>query len=109
MKGKGRFGLFAIALALLLTCYLATSWFGGLSATHAASSYCQVTYTITNQWTGGFGANIVIANTSSSAWSSWTWTFTFPAKRRNGTEGWNGVFSQSGQDVTVTKATYNGN
>ncbi|HLG79166.1 MAG TPA: cellulose binding domain-containing protein [Ktedonobacteraceae bacterium] len=109
MKGKGRFGLFAIALALLLTCYLATSWFGGLSATHAASSYCQVTYTITNQWTGGFGANIVIENTSSSAWSSWTLTFTFPANGQSVTQGWNGVFSQSGQNVTVTNASYNGN
>ncbi len=52
--------------------------FVATSVTHAAS-YCQVTYAITNQWSGGFGANINIQNTSGSAWSSWTLTFTFPA------------------------------
>ena len=101
--------LLTAAFALLLTCLLIGSFFGGLRATHAAASYCQVTYTLTNQWQGGFGANIVIENTSSSAWTGWTLTFTFPASGQSVTQGWNGIFSQSGQNVTVTNASYNGN
>lgn len=108
MEGKKRFRLFAVALALLLACSLVGSFFGGLKATYAASAYCQVTYTLTNQWAGGFGANIVIENTSSSAWTSWSLAFTFPANGQAITQGWNGTWSQSGQNVTVTNASYNG-
>jgi non-reducing end alpha-L-arabinofuranosidase len=72
-----------------------------------AAGYCQVTYTVTNQWQGGFGANIVIQNTGSSAWTSWTLTFTFPASGQAVTQGWNGTFAQSGQNVTVTNVSYN--
>jgi non-reducing end alpha-L-arabinofuranosidase len=79
-----------------------------------AASYCQVSYTITGQWPGnpnGFNVqNIFITNTSGSAWSSWTLTWTFPAAGQTVAQGgWNGNFSQSGQNVTVTNANYNGN
>jgi cellulose 1,4-beta-cellobiosidase len=67
-----------------------------------------VTYTVTNQWPGGFGANIAIQNTSGSAWSSWSLTFTFPASGQSITQLWNGTESQSGQNVTVTNVSYNG-
>ena len=43
MQGKRRFGLFAVTLTLLLACSLVGSFFGGLRATYAAASYCQVT------------------------------------------------------------------
>jgi len=109
MEGRGRARLLAVPLALLLICLLVGNFFGGLRVTHAAASYCQVTYTLTNQWPGGFGATIVIENTSSSAWTSWSLSFTFPASGQRVTQGWNGVFSQSGQNVTVTNASYNGN
>jgi hypothetical protein len=109
MESRGRFRLFTLALTLLLIGCLAGSFLGGLKATHAAASYCQVTYTLTNQWPGGFGANIVIQNTSTSAWTSWSLTFTFPASGQSVTQGWNGTFTQSGQNVTVTNASWNGN
>lgn len=108
MEGQRRERLFTTAFALLLTCLLINGFFGGLRATHAAASYCQVTYTLTNQWSGGFGANITIENTSSSAWTSWSLTFTFPASGQSVTQGWNGTFSQSNQNVTVINASYNG-
>jgi Cellulose binding domain len=79
-----------------------------VSRVHAAS-YCNVTYTVSNQWQGGFGANIVIQNTGSSAWTSWTLAFTFPASGQAVTQGWNATFTQSGQNVTVTNMSYNGN
>ncbi len=108
MEGQRRSRLFTAAVALLLTCLLIGGFFGGLRATHAAASYCQVTYTLTNQWSGGFGANITIENTSSSTWTNWSLTFTFPASGQSVTQGWNGIFSQSNQDVTVSNASYNG-
>jgi cellulose 1,4-beta-cellobiosidase len=73
-----------------------------------AASYCQVTYTVTNQWPGGFGATFTIQNTSGSAWSSWSLTFTFPASGQQITQLWNGNYTQSGQNVTITNLSYNG-
>lgn len=108
MEGKRRFRLFTLGLTLLLMGVLISSFFGGLNATYAASSYCQVTYVVTNQWPGGFGANITIQNTSPSAWTSWSLAFTFPASGQAVTQGWNGTWTQSGQNVTVTNASYNG-
>ncbi len=108
MKSKGRFRLTAIALSLLLTFFLASSIFKGTSTTHAASSYCQVSYAIANQWTGGFSTNITIKNTSSTAWTSWSLVFGFPANGQSITQSWGGIFAQSGLNVTVTNASYNG-
>lgn len=98
-----------ISLALMVAMLLASfcGFFVATGVTHAAS-YCQVTYTVTSQWPGGFGANIAIQNTSGSAWTSWTLTFTFPASGQTVTQLWNGNVSQSGQNVTVTNASYNG-
>jgi acetylxylan esterase len=68
---------------------------------------CSVHYAVTSQWTGGFGGTITITNTGSTTWSSWTLNFTFPGSQQI-TQGWNGVFTQSGENVTVTNASYNG-
>jgi hypothetical protein len=99
-----------LSLALLIATSLAV--FSGLfvntNVVHAAS-YCQVTYAVTSQWPGGFGANITIQNTSGSAWSSWSLKFAFPASGQTAGQGWNGAFSQSGENVTVTNLAWNGN
>jgi len=102
---KNRLGsLFVLVCTAIL---LLSSFFFGLQSTHAAS-YCSVTYTITNQWTGGFGANIALQNTGSANWTSWTLTWTFPATGQAVTQGWNGTFTQTGLNVTVANASYNG-
>ncbi|WP_344088796.1 endo-1,4-beta-xylanase, partial [Luedemannella helvata] len=67
---------------------------------------CQVVYSITNQWTGGFGANVSITN-NGAAISSWRLTWTFGAGQTI-SQLWNGSVSQSGSQVTVTNAEYNG-
>ena len=64
-------------------------------------------YSTQSQWAGGFTANVTITNTSSTALSSWTLTFTFPGDQHI-TNGWNGTFGQSGKNVTVTNASFNG-
>jgi cellulose 1,4-beta-cellobiosidase len=96
---------------LVLTVVASLAWglgFQFLQSAHAAS-YCQVSYTITNQWPGGFGGSITIQNTGTAAWTSWSLTFAFPASGQSVTQGWNGTFTQSGQNVTVTNLSYNGN
>jgi len=100
-------GLRGLILFTTLVALTVSSFFVSLGVTHAAS-FCQVTYAVTNQWNTGFGANISIQNTSPSAWTSWSLTFTFPASGQSVTQLWNGTVSQSGQNVTVTNVSYNG-
>jgi hypothetical protein len=68
---------------------------------------CRVVYTTTSQWTGGFTANVTITNTGTTAISGWTLKFTF-AGDQHITNAWNGSVSQSGENVTITNASYNG-
>jgi poly(hydroxyalkanoate) depolymerase family esterase len=68
---------------------------------------CKVVYTNNSQWVGGFTAQVVITNTGSSAISSWSVGFTFPGDQKV-TSNFNGGFSQSGEAVTLTNASYNG-
>ena len=66
---------------------------------------CKVSYAV-NQWPGGFTANLTITNTGSSTVNGWTLKFTFPGNQQV-TQGWTGVFAQSGANVTITNASYN--
>jgi cellulase/cellobiase CelA1 len=66
-----------------------------------------VTYTITNQWQGGFQAGIDIKNTGGSALSGWTLGWTF-ANGQTVSQLWNGSYTQTGAVVTVKDAGYNG-
>lgn len=72
----------------------------------AATSSCTVSYTVVNNWSGGFQAGITITN-NGPAISSWTLAFTFPDDQVV-SGGWEGTFTQNGQDVTVTSEGYNG-
>ena len=68
---------------------------------------CAVTYT-PNVWAGGFTANVTLTNTGTSAWSSWTATFSFPGDEKI-TNAWNATVTQTGASVTATNVSYNGN
>ncbi|MFG1879731.1 glycoside hydrolase family 9 protein [Sphaerisporangium sp. NPDC049003] len=67
---------------------------------------CKVTYKA-NSWGGGFTGDVAIANTGTSAWSSWTLKFTFPGNQKI-TQGWSANWTQSGADVTATNLSWNG-
>jgi O-glycosyl hydrolase len=67
----------------------------------------HVSYQVANQWSGGFTANIVITNNGSAAINGWTLKFTFPGTQQI-TNLWNGQVTQSGTQVTITNASYNG-
>ncbi len=75
-----------------------------ISGTTAALA-CHVIYT-PNQWQGGFTANVQINNTGSSTINNWTLTFTFPGDQKI-TNAWNGVESQTGENVTISNQSYN--
>ncbi|MGW0806593.1 GH12 family glycosyl hydrolase domain-containing protein [Nonomuraea sp. NPDC002799] len=66
---------------------------------------CQVTYTVPNQWAGGFSGTVVIKNLG-DAINGWTLRWSFAAGQQI-TSGWRGTFTQSGSAVTVTDAGWN--
>jgi acetylxylan esterase len=83
------------------------TWTVGTSGGGGGTGSCHVTYTTQSQWAGGFVAQVVIGNTGSSATSSWSLAFTFPGDQKI-TSNFNGGFSQSGENATLTSASYNG-
>jgi hypothetical protein len=79
----------------------------GLTITPGGGPSCHVAYSISSQWSGGFGAAIAIDNTGTTALSNWTLTWTF-ANGQTITQLWNGTETQSGANVTITNLSYNG-
>jgi len=77
----------------------------GALAAHAAAG-CRATYAVTSQWQGGFGATVTVTNLGDPV-TGWRLTWTFPAGQTV-TQLWNGSVAQSGSQVTVTNASYNG-
>jgi hypothetical protein len=81
---------------------IASSGGGGTGA-----AACSVTFTNTSQWTGGFVDQVVIGNTGTSTINGWTLEFTFGGDQQI-TSDFNGTASQSGENATLTNASYNG-
>jgi hypothetical protein len=73
---------------------------------HAAAG-CTVVYKVPSSWPGGFTADIQITN-SGDPLSSWKLEYDFPDASQKVTQGWSGVYAQSGQHVTVNNASWNG-
>ncbi|SNT59813.1 Cellulose binding domain-containing protein [Asanoa hainanensis] len=71
-----------------------------------AAVACDVVYA-TNDWPGGFTANLTIRNLGDPI-TSWTLGFAFPGSQRV-TQGWSATWSQTGNQVTATSMPWNGN
>ncbi|GGN63339.1 hypothetical protein GCM10010112_22520 [Actinoplanes lobatus] len=67
---------------------------------------CTATYTISNQWGGGFQGSVTV-KAGSSAITGWTVTWTWPNGQRF-TNTWNTTVTTSGETVTARNAPYNG-
>ncbi|MET8153975.1 cellulose binding domain-containing protein [Actinoplanes sp. NPDC049668] len=78
---------------------------GALAARAAAG--CRVTYTVTSQWHGGFGANVGVTNLGDPV-TGWRLTWSFAAGQAV-TQLWNGTVTQSGAQVSVANAAWNAN
>lgn len=72
--------------------------------THSASSSCEVTYEIVNQWPDGFQASVTV--TSVKALDGWSVAWTFHDGQRV-SQMWDGTFVQNDSRVTATAADYN--
>ncbi len=69
---------------------------------HAATAGCSVRYTVTNQWSGGFGADVTVTNLGDPV-TCWALTWTF-ASGQAVTSAWNATVTRSGSQVTATNA-----
>ncbi|CAL9578941.1 Xyloglucanase [Streptomyces sp. enrichment culture] len=81
---------------------------GGTGPTPTPTGACSVTYKVTNQWSGGFQAEVRLDNTGTSAWDGWSLGWTFPDGQRI-SQVWNAEHTQSGPAVTVKNTGWNAN
>jgi len=97
-------------IASLAALLLSAAGLGGLSvmtsAPANAATGCSVAYTIQSDWGSGFVTGLTITNLGSPI-TSWTLTYSYSGNQTL-TNGWNGNWTQSGKNVTVTNASYNG-
>ncbi|HEU5334020.1 MAG TPA: cellulose-binding domain-containing protein [Actinocrinis sp.] len=98
-----RRGLIAAATAASLIGAATTAT---MAAGNAATAGCQVSYTVSSQWAGGFTANVALTNLGSPV-TSWTLRWSFTAGQTV-SQAWNATATQSGAAVTATSMSYNG-
>src|SRR5688572_6509080 len=63
-----------------------------------AAVACRVDYTVTSQWSGGFGGSVTINNLGDPV-DGWTLTWTFPAGQAV-TQAWNADVTPGTPNVT---------
>ncbi len=98
-----------VSIALSVGTAAATAAIGALVVTAPpalAASGCSVTYTVSSQWPGGFGANVTVKNLGDPL-TSWTLTWSYSAGQQV-TQYWNATITQSGAQVTAKNVSYNG-
>ncbi|MEU6075231.1 cellulose binding domain-containing protein [Micromonospora sp. NPDC047074] len=71
----------------------------------AAVAGCRVDHRITNQWPGGFNADVTVTNLGETV-NGWTLTWSYTAGQQV-TQAWSAVVSQSGAQVTARNVDYN--
>ena len=76
------------------------------AAQAAAAPVCQVTYTVNSDWGTGFSVAVNITN-NGPAVTSWTLGYAYTGNQKIA-QGWSGNWSQSGENITVTNASWNG-
>ncbi|MEU4472626.1 cellulose binding domain-containing protein [Micromonospora sp. NPDC023888] len=78
----------------------------GIATAQAATPACGVAYRVTSQWTGGFGADVVVTNLGDAV-TSWAvgWNL---APGQGVTQAWNATVTVTGSAVTATNVSYNG-
>ena len=96
---RRRLALLSVATTVLVGAGILTA------ATAQAAVGCQVTYSVTNQWPGGFGASVTINNLGDPL-NGWQLRWTFTAGQTI-SQIWSATSSQSGGAVTATNVGYN--
>jgi cellulase/cellobiase CelA1 len=67
---------------------------------------CTATYTVANQWSGGFQASVTVT-AGSSAITGWTVSWQY-ANGQTVTQSWNATLTSAGSTVTARNLSYNG-
>ena len=80
---------------------------GGGGTDPTPTGACSVTYRITNQWAGGFQADVQVTNTGSTTWNGWSLGWSFADGQQIG-QLWNADWTQSGATVTARNVSWNG-
>ncbi|WP_435207287.1 cellulose binding domain-containing protein [Micromonospora sp. bgisy143] len=78
----------------------------GAVVASAAAVGCRVDYQVTNEWQGGFGANVTITNLGDPI-NGWTLAWSYAAGQQV-SQAWNATVSQSGAQVSARNVDYNG-
>ncbi len=71
----------------------------------SAATGCRITYAVTNQWPGGFGADVTINNLGDPI-NGWTVVWSYSAGQQV-TQAWSAAITQSGAQVTAKSVSYN--
>src|SRR5579859_623451 len=79
---------------------------GQPAAPAAAAPVCQVAYTVNSDWGTGFSLAVNITN-NGPAITSWTLGYAYTGNQKLA-QGWSGNWTQSGENITVTNAPWNG-
>jgi cellulase/cellobiase CelA1 len=72
-----------------------------------AGSRCTASYQLAGSWSGGFQGTVTVTNSGSSTMARWTVRLMFAAGQTV-SQVWNGSYTQSGGQVTVMNAGWNG-
>jgi cellulose 1,4-beta-cellobiosidase len=75
------------------------------SPTSSAPGACSATYSLVSSWAGGFQGQVVVKNTGSGTLNGWNLGWTYPGDQKLSSL-WNGSYTQSGEAVTVSNASY---
>ena len=71
------------------------------------SAGCNVAYSISNAWSGGFQAALVLSNSGTATTHGWALDWTFPGDQKI-SNLWGGTATQTGAKVHVINASYDG-
>jgi endo-1,4-beta-xylanase len=101
-----RSGMVAYAIAFLGLNAGGTTGSPSTSPSGSPVGGCTASYSVTNQWPGGFQVTVTVRNGSTPR-TSWQVAWSFPSGQLI-TQLWNASYTQSGSAVTARNLTYNG-
>ena len=73
----------------------------------SAATACSAAYSVQTDWGTGFTAALSVTNTGTTAITGWTVTYSYTGNQTL-QSGWDGTWTQSGENVTVVNASWNG-
>ena len=94
-------------IAAMAVAGLASAGLAAVAATQAsAQTGCTVGYDVSSDWGTGFSFAVTVTN-NGPAITSWTLGYSYSGNQTLA-QGWSGTWTQSGENITVTNASWNG-